>query len=340
MDSLTQIAIGAATGEAVLGKKLGNKAVMWGAVAGTISDLDVIPGMLFDDPGRLLFHRGFSHSLVFVLIATPVFSWLFSRFYRDRNVSYREWATYFGLIFFFSIFIDAFTTYGTQLLWPLKYRFEFNTIFVVDPLFTLPLIISTVWLMFKKRNLPSRAVINKTGLAISAVYLMFTVVNKQMINRVFESSLADQNISYQNMITNPGPANQVLWKAVVETDDRFLTGYYSHFDEDKKIRFEVAPKNHHLLTPLENFPQVEKILRFTKGYYTVEKSGQGFLINDLRFGKIVNWQTGEGQYVFRYRVKVEKGKVIVEEAEKTFDISTDLLEQLWKRINGKKDFTQ
>ena len=65
MDSVTQIALGAAVGEAVLGKKVGNKAVLWGAVAGTIPDLDVIPGYFMDTVARLDFHRGFSHSILF-----------------------------------------------------------------------------------------------------------------------------------------------------------------------------------------------------------------------------------------------------------------------------------
>ena len=49
MDSLTQIVLGAAVGEVMLGRKVGNRAILWGAVAGTIPDLDVYCGYLFDD---------------------------------------------------------------------------------------------------------------------------------------------------------------------------------------------------------------------------------------------------------------------------------------------------
>ena len=42
MDSLTQIVLGASVGEAALGRKVGNRAMVWGAIAGTIPDLDVI----------------------------------------------------------------------------------------------------------------------------------------------------------------------------------------------------------------------------------------------------------------------------------------------------------
>ncbi len=338
MDSLTQLVVGAAVGEAVLGKKLGNKAVLIGAASGTLSDLDVIPGAFMDDASRLLFHRGFSHSLAFVLVAAPLFSWIFSHFFKKLNVSFREWIVYFGLIFSASIFIDSLTSYGTQLLWPLKYRFEFNTIFVADPVFTLPLLITTTWLLFKNRNSRFRKTLNITGLSISLIYLLFTFANKQLINPVFENSLKSQGISYERMITNPTALNQILWFAVAETDDSFLIGYYSHFDDDKNIQFEGVRKNHQLLEPFTDVEEVKKILRFTKGYYVVENHPEGLLINDLRFGKITNWETGEGTYVFQYLVRIDDGKITVEEAEKSFEGTEALLIQLWERINGRKEF--
>ena len=82
MDSLTQIVLGAAVGEAVLGKKVGNKAALWGGIIATIPDLDVIPGNLIVESSidQLLFHRGFSHSILFsVLFAFP-FAWLIKKY--------------------------------------------------------------------------------------------------------------------------------------------------------------------------------------------------------------------------------------------------------------------
>ena len=68
MDSLTQIILGAAVGEAVAGKKLGNKAAFWGAIAGTIPDLDVLIRHFAHPIDGALWHRGFSHSIVFALL--------------------------------------------------------------------------------------------------------------------------------------------------------------------------------------------------------------------------------------------------------------------------------
>ena len=79
MDSLTQIVLGAAVGEAVLGRKVGNKALLYGAIAGTIPDLDVISRSFVDTVTALEFHRGFTHSIVFSVLFAPVFGWLVSR---------------------------------------------------------------------------------------------------------------------------------------------------------------------------------------------------------------------------------------------------------------------
>ena len=72
MDSLTQIVLGAAVGELVLGRKVGNKAILWGAIAGTIPDLDVLNRYFFDDLRANELHRGITHSIVFSLAMAPL----------------------------------------------------------------------------------------------------------------------------------------------------------------------------------------------------------------------------------------------------------------------------
>jgi inner membrane protein len=338
MDSLTQLTLGAAVGEAVLGKKIGNKAIFWGAAAGTLADLDVIPGMFLDTPSRLLFHRGFSHSLVFVIGATLIFAPIFQRCFKSYKTTKSEWYRYFGLIFLASILIDAFTTYGTQLLWPHPYRFEFNTIFVVDPMFTLPLLVTLIWLMFISRESAFRKRLSSAGLIISGIYLLFTVVNKQVINATFRSALEDQNIAFSKMISTPTPLNQVLWSAVAETKDGFYTGYYSHFDKYKHIDFVFSPKNHHLLNHLMEYKNVQQIIRFTKGFYTVQQTEDGFIVNDLRFGQITNWETGGGDYVFRYNINTDQALPNVDQAERSFEGSGEAFAQLWQRMMGRRAF--
>lgn len=84
MDSLSQLTLGAAVGEVVLGKKIGNRAMVWGAVAGTIPDLDVIGNYFMTDLQGLLFHRGISHSILFSIIGAIVFGSIVHSLYASR----------------------------------------------------------------------------------------------------------------------------------------------------------------------------------------------------------------------------------------------------------------
>ncbi len=85
MDSLSQIVLGAAVGEAVLGRRIGNRAMIWGAVAGTIPDMDVLGQYFLSELDNLAFHRGISHSLVFCVVGAWVFGWVTDRLYSSRH---------------------------------------------------------------------------------------------------------------------------------------------------------------------------------------------------------------------------------------------------------------
>ena len=116
MDSLTQIVLGAAVGEAALGKKVGNKAMLWGAIAGTIPDLDVIGRSFLDDITALEWHRGFSHSLAFCLLMAPLLGALLNRIYRKKNeANFKQWTWMFFLALVTHPLLDCHTTWGTQI---------------------------------------------------------------------------------------------------------------------------------------------------------------------------------------------------------------------------------
>ncbi len=85
MDSLTQIILGAAVGEACLGKRIGNRAMLWGAIAGTIPDLDVISNLWLTPLQGLVAHRGITHSLFFAIVFSFIIAWLVKRYY-DSNL--------------------------------------------------------------------------------------------------------------------------------------------------------------------------------------------------------------------------------------------------------------
>lgn len=109
MDSLTQIVLGAAVGQAVAGKKLGNRAMLWGAIAGTIPDLDIIGNFFMSEVNALAFHRGISHSFFFAIIVAALLAWYTSTLYRNKwyKKNWYKYLTTAAAISFLGVFALA-----------------------------------------------------------------------------------------------------------------------------------------------------------------------------------------------------------------------------------------
>jgi len=84
MDSLTQIILGAAVGELALGKKIGNRAMIWGGIGGTIPDLDVLANTFMTPIDALAFHRSITHSILFSVVAPVFLGWLVHQSYEKK----------------------------------------------------------------------------------------------------------------------------------------------------------------------------------------------------------------------------------------------------------------
>src|SRR5690606_29164693 len=281
MDSVTQIILGAAVGEAVLGKKVGNKAMFYGAIAGTIPDLDVLSSHFTTTVSALEIHRGFTHSIFFSVIAGILFGWLVSRYetYKDA----KGWMWLFFWCFVTHPILDAYTAWGTQLFWPLDYRLAFKTIFVIDPLYTVPFLIFLILALLQKRESPKRKFYNTMGLLISSGYLMLTFLLKGLAYSEFKTALKDQQINYVDFETKPGAFNTILWTANVDNQDAYLIGHYSFFDS-KPIHFEVYPKNHALLGDLITNDEVKRMIKISQGWYSITQKDDTLFFNDLRYG--------------------------------------------------------
>ncbi|GAB3202060.1 inner membrane protein [Pontibacter aydingkolensis] len=339
MDSLTQIVLGASVGEVIAGKKLGNKAMMWGAIAGTIPDLDVLANPLLDMVQQLSFHRSITHSFLFAIVMSPVLGWLLQRLYKKYDAGTWRWTYLFFFGFVTHILLDACTTWGTQLFWPFSnYGVAFYNIFVIDPLYTLPFLGFTVAAAFYNRLSSKRRVLNYTGLAISTSYLLLSFVFKGKANTVFEQNFSEQNIKYDSYISKPTPLNTVFWSVTAKTDEGFYNGFYSLADESSNIELEYEPQQQELIKPYLGHPKLTRLLELTKGYYTVEEApDKGIYINDLRFGKFDGWREDGGGYVFVYHVWQDgPGQLQFKEINNRPKIDSNYLTAYWNRIKGNK----
>ncbi len=336
MDSLTQIVLGAAVGEAVLGKKVGNKAMLWGAIAGTIPDLDVVSKFFVDNVTANELHRGFSHSILFSIAAAPLFGWLISKLYKNKEANWKDWSKLMFLGLFTHPILDAFTTWGTQLFWPFDYRVAISNIFVVDPLYTLPFLVCVIIAMCYKRIHSKRSKINTLGLCISSCYMIITLVAQHIASTRFSTSLENQHIKYNEIQTRPTPLNSILWTANVETDDSFLIGYYSLLDKNDHIEFSAFPKNHSLLGEMKNDPLIPRLIKLSEGWYTIEKLEDHIYFNDLRFGTLGIGNQAK-RFVFSYELYYdENGKLIAKERARDMNNVSPLLKKLASRVLGNK----
>lgn len=336
MDSLTQIVLGASLGEAVLGKKVGNKALLWGGIAGTIPDLDVLSDFFLSDFQSLLFHRGITHSFLFGLLLSPILAYLVHKLYKNESASYKEWLGLFLLAILTHPLLDAFTNYGTQLFYPFSdYRVSWNTIFVIDPLYTLPLLIGCILLLIYKKNKQKRKRINTIALILSSGYLALTVVTKIHVEQQIVDKLQKQKIVYKELMTSPAPFTTMLWSVIVQQDKRFLAGYYSLFDGESTLQLMEIPQEKYLLDGLLHHEDIQKLIRFSKGYYSLQKTNNGLILNDLRFSTISGWFNVSDEYVFSFWIEKEDGKVTISRKEPEGRFKLESFKNLGKRIIGR-----
>jgi len=332
MDSLTQIVLGAAVGEAALGKKVGNKAMLWGAVAGTIPDLDVLTRFFTDTVTAIEWHRGFSHSIFFSILFAPIFGWLVWKLNKKSEATFKDWSWLFFLGLFTHPILDAFTTWGTQLFWPFKARLAFQNIFVIDPLYTIPFLVFLILAMRQKKTSAKRRKYNRLGLIVSSCYLVSTLVLKGVSYQKFKSNLEKQGISYTEIDTRPTPFNTILWTANIDTEDAYLIGNYSFFDSNE-IEFTSHPKNYNLLGKLETNDKVARLIDIAEGWFTITEKEGVLFFNDLRFG-LISLDPSEEQFAFTYRLNLKNDTLKVTEESKSNTDGKKLFSALWKRIWG------
>lgn len=187
-----------------------------GALAACLPDLDIFIRSSTDPILYLEYHRQFTHSLLFIPIGAGLCALLLYPLTR-RRLSYRE--TFLACLLGYAShgLLDACTSYGTQLFWPFSdMRVAWNWIAVVDPLFTLPLLLLVAIGCFRRSR--TFAVM---GLCWGLVYLGIGALQHQRATELAQSLAAERGHEPARMLVKPGFANLLLWKSLYEADGRF-----------------------------------------------------------------------------------------------------------------------
>lgn len=298
VDSLTQATLGAAIGELVLGKRLGNRAIVWGALIGTLPDLDVLFTPLFDHAAWLWWHRGPSHSILVMVLASLLLARPLSKLWHRDKVSPALAGWFVLLNWSTHVLIDCFTTYGTLVLWPFNdVRVAFNNLFIIDPLFTLPLLGSLLWIAFlrKPAQVAMRRRIHAIGLILACAYVGLSLGAKTLVSRAFEADLSAQRVKYKRRMESPTPFNILLWRSVIEFDDSFWVGYRSLLDKPSEaVRWTIYPKGHESAEPMTHMRELQLVDHFSNGWWIARAHAKGLWIGDLHFGEMREWGKREG----------------------------------------------
>lgn len=330
MDSFTQIVLGVAVAEVCAGKQLQNRVFLYGTILGTIPDLDVVVGKFLNPIDGVMIHRGMSHSLLFFLLLSPILGWCISQLEKQRIPFKRaSWMVFWCL--FTHVLLDMFTSWGTQILWPFPYRFALKTIFVIDPLYTLPLLIALV-LVWRSKGYQLRAKYVRRGLYFSSAYLVLSCSIKLFAVYQFEKALTVQNITYNELIVKPTAFNLILWNANVATKDGYLLSDYSLLDT-KPIAFTAYSKNKTLEATLKNNADFKKLQIISEGWYLLTQYNGKVYCNDLRFG-LLNDNPNTPQFAFSYQfITTPQGLKAIEVPKAKRD-GKALLKKIFTRLQG------
>ena len=339
MDSITQIVLGAACGEAILGKKIGNRALLFGAIGGTIPDLDVFIGKLLfnNEIDSMAFHRGFMHSFLFAILGSIAFGalvfWLYNRGKRYGMTTQKEWMWLFFASIFTHPILDSFTAYGTQLFAPFSnYRVAFNNISVADPLYTFPFLVLLIVVMYLKRHSSKRRLFLQLGLGVSSLYMMLTIVNKYHVNGVYKRALSEEQIDYLRFQTQPTILNNFLWYGIAETADYYFVGFYSILDASPTVsKWHKLSKNHDLIGYMPK--DLETLSWFSGGYYSLSETSDPntFLYKDLRYPMMDENDPNSTIFKFTITKKEDRWEAAPFSAP---DVNRGSLDSFWTRLKG------
>lgn len=325
MDSLSQLVLGAACGVAVMGRRTAVwKAALWGGIAGTLPDLDV----LYDfgnAVSNMTYHRSASHSLIVLTLFAPLLSCLPAWLHKERAL-FKHWllATWLALIT--HPLLDTFTIYGTQLLWPLtEHPFGIGSMFIVDPIYTLPLLIGVIFALSFKQFTGLKW--NAIALSFSCVYLAWSVGAQAHIERMVRAQVGEN----AKFFVTPAPLNTIVWRIVVMGEQSYSEGFYSLMDKSGSIKLDRFDHQPALINDLKGNWAAERMAWFTHGFYSLRDVKGEAVLSDLRMGQ-------EPNYVFQFALARREGSAwseISPKAQGNRGDAAKALPWLWARIKGQ-----
>ena len=302
MDSFTQVLLGAAVAESVAGKQLGRKASAWGAVLGILPDLDYF--VRYANPvDSFILHRSFSHSLLMFAILTPFLLWVVAKLHPEDQPYRRRWLWLIVLCLATHSLLDCMTIYGTQIFWPVSsHPFGLGSVFIIDPVYTLALLIACVTAVVSRSGAANKVV--RAGLLLSTLYLAWGMLAQNIVSRDLERHVSTMDMQVKQVLVTPAPFNSLLWRFVLRVEGGYHEGFISLLDDSGSPSMRFYPSEDEWIGPLQKVPDAVRLMRFSKGLYSVHQKSGELVLSDIRMGVAPD-------YVFTFKVaELTDGKLI------------------------------
>ena len=224
--------------------------------------------------------------------------------------------------------LDAFTVYGTQLLWPLPFRpVMWSSVFIIDPLYTVWLLLACVIAWFgRERRLVQPALL--AGLALSSLYLGASLLGQAAGRARGRTRAGALNLQDAPRFSVPMPFNILLWRVVAMTPEGFVEGERSLVADRGPMRFREYPSDVQALAQVFDYPSVQRLNWFNRGFMKAQQRDGQLVLSDLRMG-------AEPDYSFRFAVARRDGDAWHEMPPRAVAVALagqSRLGAMWQRI--------
>ncbi|HNB81984.1 MAG TPA: metal-dependent hydrolase [Chitinophagaceae bacterium] len=303
MDSVTHIILGAAIGEALLGKRIGRKAALIGALAKSLPDFDLFYTGLNDPRLYMCCHRGHTHSLFWESLYAIPLAWLFFALFR-KKIPLKHWLLLFWICLFGHSLLDTCTNFGTRLFLPFtNHAFNWNTMAIADVCFTIPMLLLWIASLIAPNASLWRRRLNNSILIYAFSYLGLTLLNKYSADRITRASLKAQHIPYQQYMTNPTILNNILWYGLASNDSMIYIGEFSLLKKNPTIHWLSFPRNRVWLNEHPDTSDTKMLKWFSKGYDITQKDGDTLNVYCVKFGRTnMKEKDLEKTFIFHYKL--------------------------------------
>ncbi|MBK8875692.1 MAG: metal-dependent hydrolase [Bacteroidetes bacterium] len=313
MDSLTHIVAGAVTGDLILGKKVGKKGMLFGAIAGSAPDVDAVLNFFVSDVDSLVMHRGITHSIFVALTIGPLLGWLLWKWFNKQDGTRSGWIALVTVNILFHLFFDI--------------------IFVADPLYTIPLLIASVVLLILKSDSTARARVAITGLILSSAYMTFAFYAHAKAIGKCETALQSRNINATSIIATPTLMNTVLWNIVAADTGGYWNGYCSVLDAENEIpELTFIPQQVYLSDSIQSKEDLAKMIQFADGFYTLTNEEGKIRFNVLRFGQVSGWIDPASKCAFSFDMTPGADNSMVVQQGRIETTKKEVLEAMVERM--------